>query len=117
MESTETDLARIVGTADPRRVSAAVDRLRSALDEGTYVEIALRDVLLDSTSEERIALMRLLDAPAVEEAELTAQRRADAGAAFLNPDASERERDQALADAFPELARDDEDGEEYELLS
>jgi hypothetical protein len=108
MDTTSTDLQRIVGSADPRRVSAAVDRLRSALDGGTYIEIALRDTLLDSTSEERVALLRLLDLP-IEEAELAVEVRCEAGQRFLDGDAS------AIYDAIPELCDADDEDEEYEL--
>ena len=105
----EQQLEEIVATDSAGRIAKAVARLRDALDAGTYLEIALRDVLLDSTAEEQIALLRVLGLP-IEPAELTAQRRADAGEAFLAA-TSDRERDEALSSAFPELAGDDD--EEY----
>src|SRR2546421_4239809 len=108
VDTTSSDLAEIIGAADPARIRAAVDRLRDELDAGRTIELSLRDVLLDSTSEERVALLRLLRAPAVEEAEHVAEVRRDAGQRFLDGDAS------AIYDAIPELCRDDaEDDDLY----
>jgi hypothetical protein len=116
MDTSTSDLSQLVGAADPARVASAVRQLGAALDDGRYIEVALAEILADLTAQERVAILRVLEAPAVEEAELTAQRRADAGAAFLNPDASESERDESIRLAFPELCRDaDDEDEEYEL--
>jgi hypothetical protein len=109
-----TNLEGVIGDADARRISAAVARLRDELDAGTYLERAFVEVLRDASAEEALALHRILDLP-TERAELTAERRRAAGARFL--EGSPEDQDAALLEFIPELAGDDEDGEEYELLS